>query len=101
MYYLLHAMQVLVLFALSWRLGPILAAVIVSTAATAALYRIQTKNAEQSASETNQAMVSIAGQTFDSITTVRWGHVVMLEGAVLLHNCVQRGVRSIWCSSCK
>ena len=66
-----NPMQVLVLFALSWRLGPILAAVIVSTAATAALYRIQTKNAEQSASATNQAMVSIASQTFNSITTVR------------------------------
>lgn len=64
-------MQVAVLFALSRRLGPILAGVIISTAATAALYKQQTKAIEADAAKANSAMVSVASQTFGAITTVR------------------------------
>ncbi|KAK9823874.1 hypothetical protein WJX72_006089 [[Myrmecia] bisecta] len=60
-----------VLFVLSWRLGPVLALVIVATAATAALYRVQTKAVEVSNSKALAAMVGVADQAFSAITTVR------------------------------
>lgn len=65
--------SVTVLFALSWRLGPILAGVIVATAVTANVYKQQTKAVEaENATATNE-MNNIANQAFESITTVRWG----------------------------
>ena len=60
-----------VLFALSWRLGPVLALVIIGTAATAALYKQQTKAIERTNSAALSAMVGVAGQAFAAITTVR------------------------------
>ena len=62
---------VVVLFLLSWRLGPILAGVIFATGFTATLYKNQTKSVEnENASATNE-MNNIANQAFDAITTVR------------------------------
>ncbi|KAK9839647.1 hypothetical protein WJX81_003007 [Elliptochloris bilobata] len=62
---------VAVLFVLSWRLGPVLAAVIVATAATAALYKRQTKEVERSNAAALGNMVGVASQAFAAITTVR------------------------------
>ncbi|KAK9792243.1 hypothetical protein WJX73_005289 [Symbiochloris irregularis] len=62
---------VAVLFSLSWRLGPILACVVIATAAAAALYKQQTKIIEHDAARANSAMVAVASQTFSAITTVR------------------------------
>lgn len=61
------------LFALSWRLGPVLAMVIIATGCTAALYKQQTKAVEKAASTALSRMVGIASQAFSSIRTVRWG----------------------------
>lgn len=63
--------SVLVLFVLSWRLGPVLGLVIVSTAVTAALYRQQTKEVEQQNSKALSHMVGVADQAFSAIRTVR------------------------------
>ena len=63
--------SVLVLFVLSWRLGPVLGLVIVSTAVTAALYRQQTKDVEKQNSQALSHMVGIADQAFAAIRTVR------------------------------
>ena len=60
-----------VLFYLSWRLGPILALVIIATAAAAANYKKQTKLVEGTASKTLSDMVGVADQAFRAITTVR------------------------------
>ena len=60
-----------VLFLLSWRLGPILALVIIATAATAANYKKQTKVVEGKASKALSSMVAVADQAFRAITTVR------------------------------
>ena len=60
-----------VLFYLSWRLGPILALVIIATAAAAANYKKQTKLVEGKASKALANMVGIADQAFRAITTVR------------------------------
>ena len=64
-----HCMQVL--FYLSFRLGPILALVIIATAATAANYKKQTKLVEGKASSALSSMVGVADQAFRAITTVR------------------------------
>lgn len=74
---MLILLQVAVLFVLSWRLGPILASVIISTAATAALYKQQTRVVEADAARANSAMVSVASQTFSAITTVRYCALLM------------------------
>ena len=63
---------VLVLFALSWRLGPILAGVIIATAFTATLYKNQTKAVETENANATNEMNNIANQAFESITTVRY-----------------------------
>ncbi len=60
-----------VLFFLSFRLGPILALVIIATAATAANYKKQTKLVEGKASSALSSMVGVADQAFRAITTVR------------------------------
>lgn len=62
----------LVLFALSWRLGPILAGVIVATAFTATLYKDQTRAVETDNANATNEMNNIANQAFESITTVRY-----------------------------
>lgn len=61
-----------VLFFLSFRLGPILALVIIATAATAANYKKQTKLVEGTASRALSSMVGVADQAFRAITTVRF-----------------------------
>ena len=68
----------MVLFALSWRLGPILAGVIVATAVTANVYKQQTKAVEAENAAATSEMNNIASQAFESITTVRWGGGVPL-----------------------
>ena len=62
---------VAVLFCLSWRLGPILALVIVATGLTAALYKQQTKTVETGQLNSLAAMVDVADQAFSNIKTVR------------------------------
>eukprot|EP00884_Botryococcus_braunii_P013700 jgi/Botrbrau1/22330/Bobra.0002s0009.2 len=62
---------VAVLFWLSWRLGPVLVGVIVGTAATAALYKQQTKVVERQNASALAAMSNVAAQAFSAITTVR------------------------------
>eukprot|EP00208_Stichococcus_sp_RCC1054_P006203 CAMPEP_0206138586 /NCGR_PEP_ID=MMETSP1473-20131121/3425_1 /ASSEMBLY_ACC=CAM_ASM_001109 /TAXON_ID=1461547 /ORGANISM="Stichococcus sp, Strain RCC1054" /LENGTH=706 /DNA_ID=CAMNT_0053532061 /DNA_START=385 /DNA_END=2508 /DNA_ORIENTATION=+ len=62
---------VAVLFALSWRLGPILAIVIVGSAFTAALYKQQTKAVEGANASALSRMSSVASQAFYGIRTVR------------------------------
>ena len=61
----------MVLFVLSWRLGPMLAAVIITTAFTAAVYKGQTRAVERENAEAAAAMSNVASQAFESITTVR------------------------------
>ena len=63
--------SVLVLFVLSWRLGPVMGLVIISTAVTAALYRQQTKEIEKRNSTALSHMVGVADQAFAAIRTVR------------------------------
>lgn len=63
--------SVIVLFVLSWRLGPVLGLVIVATAVTAALYRQQTKQVEIQNSTALAHMVGVADQAFAAIRTVR------------------------------
>lgn len=60
-----------VLFFLSWRLGPILAAVILAAACTAFLYKQQTKKYEGSAARAQKQMTEVADETFSNIRTVR------------------------------
>lgn len=60
-----------VLFVLSWRLGPVLALVIVATAGAVAGYRKQTKAVEVAAGNALSRMVAVADQAFRGITTVR------------------------------
>ena len=66
-----HAHSLQVLFVLSWRLGPILALVIVATAGVVSTYRKQTKAVESAAGNALARMVAIADQAFRGITTVR------------------------------
>jgi ATP-binding cassette subfamily B (MDR/TAP) protein 8 len=63
--------SVVVLFFLSWRLGPILAAVILAAACTAFLYKQQTKKYEGSAARAQKQMTEVADETFSNIRTVR------------------------------
>lgn len=62
---------VIVLFALSWRLGPILAFIIVGACFTSSLYKKQTKEVERRNSEALSRMSSVASQAFSGIRTVR------------------------------
>ena len=61
----------MVLFWLSWRLGPILVGVITATACTAYLYRRQTRQVEALQAKAQAHMAQVAGSTFASIRTVR------------------------------
>lgn len=69
----------IVLFALSWRLGPILAGVIIATGLTATLYKDQTKAVENDNAAATNEMNNIANQAFESITTVRLAAALSLE----------------------
>ena len=62
---------VVVLYCLSWRLGPILALVIIATGLTAAMYKRQTKTVEAQQLNSLAAMVDVADQAFSNIKTVR------------------------------
>ncbi|KAI3435659.1 hypothetical protein D9Q98_001717 [Chlorella vulgaris] len=62
---------VVVLFALSWRLGPILAAVIVASVCTAFLYRRQTRSLEASNAAAQQRLAEVAASSFTNMRTVR------------------------------
>ncbi|KAK9862820.1 hypothetical protein WJX84_000045 [Apatococcus fuscideae] len=62
---------VVVLYCLSWRLGPILALVIIATGLTAAMYKRQTKTVEAKQLNSLAAMVDVADQAFSNIKTVR------------------------------
>ena len=81
------------LFALSWRLGPILACVIISTGAVAALYKQQTKIIENDAAKANSAMVGVASQTFSAITTVRYDAGKLV---VVVSQCIDLVCVTIW-----
>jgi ATP-binding cassette subfamily B (MDR/TAP) protein 8 len=63
--------SILVLFWLSWRLGPILAAVTLATALTAWLYKRQTKAVEAANGMAQARMAQVADETFANIRTVR------------------------------
>ena len=63
---------VVVLYCLSWRLGPILALVIIATGLTAAMYKRQTKAVEAKQLNSLAAMVDVADQAFSNIKTVRY-----------------------------
>ena len=69
-----------VLFWLSWRLGPVLALVIIATAATAANYKKETKVVEGKAAKALSSMVGVADQAFRAITTVRQATHCMCGG---------------------
>jgi ATP-binding cassette subfamily B (MDR/TAP) protein 8 len=60
-----------VLFWLSWRMGPVLAGVTVATAATAWLYKRQTRAVDAAAGRAAAAMAQVADETFANIRTVR------------------------------
>ena len=60
-----------VLFVLSWRLGPILAGVIIATACIAWLYRRQSKKIERASAEAQQRMAIAVDETVSQIRTVR------------------------------
>ncbi|EFN54275.1 hypothetical protein CHLNCDRAFT_31851 [Chlorella variabilis] len=63
--------SVAVLFALSWRLGPILAAVIVASVCTAFLYRRQTRALEATSAAAQQRLAEVASSSFANMRTVR------------------------------
>ena len=63
--------SVCVLFVLSWRLGPILAGVIIATACIAWLYRRQSKKIERASAEAQQRMAIAVDETVSQIRTVR------------------------------
>uniref|UniRef100_A0A1D2A990 ABC transporter B family member 28 n=2 Tax=Auxenochlorella protothecoides TaxID=3075 RepID=A0A1D2A990_AUXPR len=63
--------SVLVLGLLSWRLGPVLAGVILAAGATAFLYRAQTRAVERAAAAAAARMAEAADETFANIRTVR------------------------------
>lgn len=60
-----------VLFWLSWRLGPMLALVIVATAAIAWLYRRQSRSLEASAAAAQASLAACVDETVSQIRTVR------------------------------
>lgn len=55
----------------SWRLGPILAGVIVASVCTAFLYRRQTRSLEASSAAAQQRLAEVASSTFTNMRTVR------------------------------
>ena len=63
--------SVCVLFALSRRLGPILAGVIIATACIAWLYRRQSKKIEKASADAQQRMAIAVDETVSQIRTVR------------------------------
>ena len=63
--------SVIVLFALSWRLAPVLATVIVCSGVAAALYRKATRGIEAKLAKSLRNMSRVAGQAFANIRTVR------------------------------
>jgi len=63
--------SVCVLFVLSWRLGPILAGVIIATACIAWLYRRQSKKIERASAEAQQRMAIAVDEMVSQIRTVR------------------------------
>ena len=63
--------SILVLFALSWRLAPVLGTIIVCTGIAAALYRRFTRAIESRMAGALRAMGRVAGQAFRNVRTVR------------------------------
>jgi ATP-binding cassette subfamily B (MDR/TAP) protein 10 len=63
--------SVLVLFWLSWRLGPIMAGVIIATAAIAWLYRRQSRVYEQANARAQARMAQTIDETVSQVRTVR------------------------------
>jgi ATP-binding cassette, subfamily B (MDR/TAP), member 10 len=63
--------SVLVLFWLSWRLGPIMAGVIIATAAIAWLYRRQSRVFEQASAQAQARMAACVDETVSQVRTVR------------------------------
>lgn len=63
--------SVLVLFWLSWRLGPMLAAVVIATGAIAWLYKKQSKMLEHSNAEAQARMANSIDETVSQVRTVR------------------------------
>ena len=55
----------------SWRLGPILAAVIVASVCTAFLYRRQTRALEATSAAAQQRLAEVASSSFANMRTVR------------------------------
>jgi len=62
---------VTVLFVLSWRLAPLLGAVVLAAGLGAAMYKRATKPLEQRAAVARVGMSAVAGQAFRAIRTVR------------------------------
>lgn len=63
--------SVCVLFWLSWRLGPVLAAVIMATAGIAWVYRLKTRSLEQGSAESQARMAACIDETVSQVRTVR------------------------------
>lgn len=63
--------SVLVLFWLSWRLGPVLAGVIMATAGIAWLYRRQSRKLEQNSAQAQAKMAACIDETVSQVRTVR------------------------------
>ena len=55
----------------SWRLGPILAGVIVTSVCTAFLYRRQTRSLETTNAAAQQRLAEVASSSFTNMRTVR------------------------------
>jgi ATP-binding cassette, subfamily B (MDR/TAP), member 10 len=63
--------SIAVLFCLSWRLAPVLAAVIVGTGIAAAVYRKVAKGIESRLSNAHKNLSRVVSQAFNNIRTVR------------------------------
>ena len=63
--------SVVVLFWLSWRLGPLLAGVIMATAGIAWVYRMKTRSLEQASAESQARMAACVDETVSQVRTVR------------------------------
>jgi ABC-type multidrug transport system fused ATPase/permease subunit len=63
--------SVAVLFYLSWRLAPVLGAVIVGTGVAAAMYRNATRGIEARMAYALRCLSRVAGQAFRNVNTVR------------------------------
>lgn len=55
----------------SWRLGPVLAGVIVASVCTAFLYRRQTRSLEAGSAAAQQRLAELASASFTNMRTVR------------------------------